>query len=219
MAGPELVPIVERDEARAAIVFVHGFGGSAQDTWGLFPSLLSDVPALSEWNIYSLGYSSKLTPDWHGVWTADPGIETLATYLNSRADLKPLKSMRTLAFIAHSMGGLIVQKALVDFPDLIDRVSHVLLYGTPSGGTQLAQSRLGRFLKRQAVDMGDKSDSFAPSAAIGGRPSEMSTNPARGASGSGPSRVIATTSSPIRRPWARSQRRTASSCPAITSRS
>ncbi len=158
MAGPELIPIVERDDARAAIVFIHGFGGGATKTWGLFPSLLKDEPSLGEWSVYSLGYSSRLKPDWHGVWTADPGIETLATYLHTRTNQHPLKSMRTVAFIAHSMGGLVVQKALVDFPDLVNRVSHVLLYGTPSGGTQLAQSKLGRFLKRQAVDMGDKSD-------------------------------------------------------------
>ena len=154
MAGPELLPVVERDGAGAAIVFVHGFGGDAGATWGGFPAHLRDVPALSRWNIYSLGYSSNLAPDFRGAWAGDPGIETLATYLNARATQNPLKSMRTLAVIAHSMGGLVVQKALVDFPDLVDRVSHVLLYGTPSGGIERAAGRLARLFKRQVEDMG-----------------------------------------------------------------
>lgn len=154
MAGPELLPVVERHDSKAAIVFVHGFGGDAATTWGRLPTDLRDAPALSDWSIYSLGYSSKLAPDFRGVWTGDPGIETLATYLNTRATQKPLKSMRSLAFIAHSMGGLVVEKALVDFPDLVDRVSHVLLYGTPSGGLERADGLLARLFKRQVQDMG-----------------------------------------------------------------
>ena len=51
-------------------------------------------------------------PDLRGTWAVDPGIETLGTYLHARAILTPLKDSR-LALIAHSMGGLVVQKALV----------------------------------------------------------------------------------------------------------
>ena len=131
MAGPELLPVVERPDSEAAIVFVHGFGGDASSTWGRFPGDLRDAPALRDWNIYSLGYASSLAPDLRGVWAGDPGIETLATFLNTCAAQAPLDSMRTLALVAHSMGGLVVQKALVDFPELAGRVSHVLLYGTP----------------------------------------------------------------------------------------
>ncbi len=161
MGAPELIKVFEPAEPGPAIVFVHGFGGDAAKTWGQFPAFLRDTPSLGGWGIYSLGYSSKLMPDLRGMWAGDPGIETLGTYLHTRATQAPLKDRR-LALIAHSMGGLVVQKALVDFPDLTDRISHVLFYGTPSAGLAKASGFLGRLFKRQSEDMGLDSD-FIPS--------------------------------------------------------
>jgi len=143
-----------RGDAQTAIVFVHGFGGDAAATWGDFPTILRDQAAsLADWAIYSLGYSSTLLPDIRGVWAGDPGIDTLATYLRTRAIQEPLKTKR-IALIAHSMGGLVVQKALVTYPDLAARTSHVLLYGTPSNGIRKSAGLLGRLFKRQTEDMG-----------------------------------------------------------------
>ncbi len=59
------------------------------------------------------------------------------------------------------MGGLVVQKALVDYARLQKRVSHVLLYGTPSRGLKKSNGFLGRLFKRQTEDMGLNS-SFVP---------------------------------------------------------
>ncbi len=154
MGEPELLKITpERAGAETAIVFVHGFGGDAAKTWGEFPRILREEKKLSDWAIYSLGYQSQLMPDVRGVWAGDPGIPTLATHLHTRATQDPLKGRR-LAFIAHSMGGLVVQSALVTHPDLLERTSHVLLYGTPSNGLDKASGLLARLFKRQTEDMG-----------------------------------------------------------------
>jgi len=147
-----LLPHRTRPDARAAMVFVHGFGGDAAKTWGQFPKLVSQVGPLEQWDIYSLGYSTGLAPDIRGVWSADPSIETLAKYLGTRAAVDPLKPYQSLALIAHSMGGLVVQRALVGNQDLVARTSHVFLFGTPSAG--LKKAGFFSFLKRQVGDMG-----------------------------------------------------------------
>lgn len=139
----------------AAVVLVHGFGVSER-TFGDLPDVLSRERALEGWDVYSLGYDTGLLPDLRGLWSADPEIAVLATYLRSRAGLDPLGRHRALALVAHSMGGLVVQRALVDDPRLVRRTSHVVLFGTPSAG--LDKARWGGFLKAQIRDMGTGSD-------------------------------------------------------------
>jgi pimeloyl-ACP methyl ester carboxylesterase len=136
--------------AEAAIVFIHGFG-SAGNPFGMLPALLAQEPALAGWDLHELAYNTGLMPDFRGLWAADPDIPLLATYLRSRAALEPLDAYATLAFVAHSMGGLVVQRGLLDDPDLVARASHVFMFGTPSGG--LKSGKLGRFFKRQIADM------------------------------------------------------------------
>jgi len=150
-----LLPHRTRPGVQAAMVFIHGFGGDAAKTWGQFPTLVSQVGALEQWDIYSLGYSTGLAPDIRGVWAADPSIATLAKYLGTRVAVDPLKPYQTLALIAHSMGGLVVQRALVSDQDLVARTSHVFLFGTPSAG--LKKAGPFSFFKRQVRDMGARS--------------------------------------------------------------
>lgn len=163
MESPAVVP-VRVEENAAAIVFVHGFSGNALKTWGNFPSQLAQETSLKGWDIFSYGYATSIgrfeTP---GFWTADPNIERLAIGLRTAASLPPLNKYRSIAFIAHSMGGLVVQEALAEpiqinvHEQLAYRVSHVILFGSPSGG--LKKAILG-FLKRQIRDMGTGPSSF-----------------------------------------------------------
>jgi hypothetical protein len=44
---PSLRAIRQTPGNRAAIVFIHGFGGDIADTWQQFPKYLQDVPQLS----------------------------------------------------------------------------------------------------------------------------------------------------------------------------
>ncbi|MEZ5835444.1 MAG: alpha/beta hydrolase [Geminicoccaceae bacterium] len=138
-----------------AIVFLHGFTGRMGDTWHAFASLLGDDPELDSWNILSLGYSTSLLPGLPHLWSANPDLTALAGQLATRMHDGELCHYPRLAIFAHSMGGLVVQRALVDHPDLVNRLSHVLLYGTPSDG--LRKAGLFRFLTRQVRDMADDS--------------------------------------------------------------
>src|SRR5262249_15388717 len=56
-----------------------------------------------------------------------------------------------IALVAHSMGGLVVQQAIADHQDLRERLSHVLLFGTPSNG--LDKAGAADFWKRQIDNM------------------------------------------------------------------
>jgi pimeloyl-ACP methyl ester carboxylesterase len=149
--GHRINEIRQRDSGERAIVFFHGFSGGHQDTWGLFPTLAGTDPALSEWDILSLGYSTSLLPDIRSVWSADPDLPILATHLRTRLEMAPLAQYRSLALVAHSMGGLVVQRALLDDSELVPRIKHLVLFGTPSTG--LTKAGFFAFLKPQLRNM------------------------------------------------------------------
>lgn len=127
---------------------------------------LAQENGLNGWDIFSYGYATSIKRiGTFGFWTADPNIERLALGLRTAASLPPLNKYQSLAFIGHSMGGLIIQEALANetstvvTEQLAYRVSHVILFGSPSGGLSKTKTFLG-FLKRQIKDMGTGESSF-----------------------------------------------------------
>ena len=141
--------IRNRPDFDRAVVFLHGFSGNRDDTWDRLPSLLGTV--VTDWDIYTLGYATTFRPDFLGFWSADPDLPILATTLTTQAGIDPLRRYKSLAVVAHSMGGLVVQRALVDDPNLADRTEKVVLFGTPSAG--LRKASWLRFWNRQLRNM------------------------------------------------------------------
>lgn len=141
---------VRRHKKERAIIFIHGFSGNAHLTFGMFPAFLAGNPALFDWDIYCFGYATSLAPDVTGVWTSDPDLTVLSGMLKTAITQGAFADYSQLALIAHSMGGLVVQRALVD-GTFENRVLSVVLFGTPSNG--LKKAFIGRFLKPQARDM------------------------------------------------------------------
>jgi pimeloyl-ACP methyl ester carboxylesterase len=135
------------------VVFLHGYSGSRDDTWDRFPGLLGS--ATPDWDIFTVGYATTLLPDVVGIWSADPDLPILAGLLRTQLGMPPFKRYGAIALVAHSMGGLVVQKALVDDEDLSTRVRHVILFGTPSGG--LRKAGWVPFWKRQLKNMAEGS--------------------------------------------------------------
>jgi pimeloyl-ACP methyl ester carboxylesterase len=135
------------------VVFLHGYSGSRDDTWDRFPGLLGS--ATPDWDIFTVGYATTLLPDVVGIWSADPDLPILAGLLRTQLVMRPLERYQSIALIAHSMGGLVVQKALVDDETLGNRVRHVILFGTPSGG--LRKAGWVPFWKRQLQNMAEGS--------------------------------------------------------------
>lgn len=131
-----------------AIVFVHGFTGDVAKTWRRIPEFLQADRRLNEWDLLGVGYQSNRRFDLTGLWSSDARLEEIAIMLRSRPELSRYKR---LAFIAHSMGGLVVQQALILYDDLRNRTSHVVLFGTPSAG--LTKAGFASFWKRQIQNM------------------------------------------------------------------
>jgi len=143
------VTIVRNENHDRAVVFVHGYNGAQDDTWDRFPALLGS--ATRDLDIFTIGYATTLLPDVVGVWSADPDLPILATMLCTELAIEPFKRYKALTLIAHSMGGLVVQKALVDDSKLSERIEHVILFGTPSNG--LHKASIFSSWKRQLKNM------------------------------------------------------------------
>ncbi len=147
---PDLIEL-RNTHHESAIVFVHGFSGDARGTWGEFPKYLLNDPFLRSWDMYSYEYPTSLRIDIPNFWTADPDITTVADAFRTRCNHGVLSGYRALAVLAHSMGGLVVQKALVDDEGLAQRTTNLFFFGTPSAG--LIKAQLAQKAKSQARDM------------------------------------------------------------------
>jgi pimeloyl-ACP methyl ester carboxylesterase len=148
---PSIRSLRERKGNPDAIVFVHGFTGDGLRTWDDLSGQIAGHPALLPWDCWTLTYATRWLPDITGIWAADADLSIIAQHLRSHVNLGALSSYQSLVLIAHSMGGLVVQKALTDDAALASRTRAVILFGTPSGG--LVKARSIFLWKRQLADM------------------------------------------------------------------
>jgi pimeloyl-ACP methyl ester carboxylesterase len=143
-----------RGAARASVIFVHGLGGHAYDSWRRAPDndtfwplwLAEDVQGIS---VYTLAYEAPPS-NWLG--TSMPlqyrAVNVLEILLS-----EPGLGIGPIAFVSHSLGGLIVKQILLDMQqqekrrpeakDLLERVTQVVFAATPHTG-----SRQGTLLDR-----------------------------------------------------------------------
>lgn len=145
--------VPKKQANQAAIVFVHGFTGDWKNTWRSIPDVLLKDPRLSGWDLFGFGYASHRSFDILGLWSSDAKLEEISTMLHAEPALNPYER---LVLVAHSMGGLVVQRALVKYPDLRARTSHAFFFGTPSAG--LVKASLLSFFKQQIQNMNASGD-------------------------------------------------------------
>lgn len=140
-----------RSEGNESIVcFVHGFSGDPESTFKPIPEFIIEENELNGWDVISIGYSTDLMPNiGKGLWAANPDISKIADYLQTNLDIL-FEHYNRVALIGHSMGGLVIQRAILNRGD-IHKISHVLFYGTPSGG--LKKAWFLRWFKNQISDM------------------------------------------------------------------
>ncbi len=123
----------------AAVVFVHGIFGTKEDTWvgvrgkPTFPELLADDEALKDKvDVFVFEY---FTPKFG----AAPSIVSLTEQFRGELnDGRVFESHQRVAFLAHSMGGLVVRQYLLHQPARIDKVPMVFFYATPTNGSEMA---------------------------------------------------------------------------------
>jgi pimeloyl-ACP methyl ester carboxylesterase len=128
----------ERNEGKPrVIVFVHGVFGSSDDTWTCasngrtWPQLLKDDARFSNSDIYLVNYS---TTKLNRLMSLDDVVGNVMNRLQADAVL----DHQELVFLAHSMGGLVVQRLLLRHRELAPKVKLIFFASTPQEGSQLA---------------------------------------------------------------------------------
>ncbi len=140
----------EKPDRTADIVFVHGLDGDSRLTWGatrredgynldlFWPRWLGeDFPDVGVWSVQYDAAGSK----WKG---SNMPISDRATNLLELLDISGL-GKRSLIFITHSMGGLIVKQMLQDlrtntnvkpeWKDISDHTCGIAFFSTPNNGS------------------------------------------------------------------------------------
>ncbi|MDZ4067239.1 MAG: hypothetical protein U1E06_10395 [Tabrizicola sp.] len=153
---PTLIPIADGpDRNCGSIIFVHGLGGDPWKTWGdrfwprwlaadrFWPRWLAEEPDLATLAVYTLKYEaapSELTGS--SMSLVDHGENILAVLKCRNALLGA-----PIAFICHSLGGLVLKQVLRAAQEeadrdrcarqLLDQIAQVVFIATPHRGTKL----------------------------------------------------------------------------------
>ncbi|KAI1392648.1 uncharacterized protein F4822DRAFT_425851 [Hypoxylon trugodes] len=143
-----LFPVHVSDPFDVDVVAVHGLGGDWEETWtdsDTGKMWLRDFLPLqfSNIRIWSFGYDSSYTLS-QSVNTIDDAARSLIDGLAGER-LKPSAKKKPIIFIAHSLGGIIVKKALIltnersdHWEDLRDSAAGAILFGVPHRGSDIA---------------------------------------------------------------------------------
>lgn len=128
----------EENKRFDTVVFVHGILGDQISTWGIFPALLHDDQELPKLGILTWGYRSSLLPSNY------QDVESESQRLFSNLTIS-VEDGEPIHIVAHSMGGLVTLKFLVDAIDAkrekshpTDSISLITLYATPLQGSAWA---------------------------------------------------------------------------------
>jgi len=125
----------ETENSNSAILFVHGFSGDAENTFFEAPKLLMANEQMDGWDMFPLGYSGNVVPEMgKNIWACASDIKRNSDFLNTSIRNKFSKYKR-IAIVAHDLGGIVAQQAILQLDKVdLDRISHVLFFGTPSYG-------------------------------------------------------------------------------------
>jgi pimeloyl-ACP methyl ester carboxylesterase len=128
-------PSWEREEGNNLLLFLHGFSGESKDTFGKIPTMLQSDSNFDGWAMKALGYAPIVQPKLgKDIWGAILDVDKIAGFLKTSIQNK-FRNYDRIAIVAHSLGGLVAQKALLLLDDdSRDRISHLIMFGTPSNG-------------------------------------------------------------------------------------
>ena len=131
----KIVESWERDEGNNLLLFVHGFSGESKGTFGNIPKFLQSNSSFDGWAMKPLGYTHFVQPELgKDIWAAVLDIDKIAGFLKTSINFK-FKDYDRIAIVAHSLGGLVAQKAILKLDtENRNRISHLIMFGTPSNG-------------------------------------------------------------------------------------
>ncbi|KAF2732491.1 hypothetical protein EJ04DRAFT_513855 [Polyplosphaeria fusca] len=154
-----LTVLTGEEEKSVDVVIVHGLNGSPDTTWthanGFYwPKVLGQKVSNARVMVY--GYNVKIEPT---IGTNNIRIKSVADDLLNEVKQQRRKDparRRPLVFIGHSLGGLVIKRALDRASRKTDDPLHfiytstklALFFGTPNAGSQLTAMWRIRFLER-----------------------------------------------------------------------
>jgi pimeloyl-ACP methyl ester carboxylesterase len=115
------------------IIFVHGFTGNSDTSWraangASFPSLVATDDRIKQANVFVASY------DTH--WLEENStIAKLADKVFEQLDnLRVVSDHNEVIFVCHSLGGLVVERMLIEHPEIAAKTVFIQFYGTPHEG-------------------------------------------------------------------------------------
>jgi len=120
------------------IILIHGLGGTADGTWGEFPTFLEEDKDI-DFDIVSCGYESP--PLWK-IWKRAPSILNIAngvlTDIRIRCDLESDE----IILAGHSLGGIIVKKVILLLQNrgISHKIFKVCFFDVPHDGSGYANA-------------------------------------------------------------------------------
>ncbi|MBT8376586.1 MAG: caspase family protein [Bacteroidia bacterium] len=147
----------ERDEGNNLLLFVHGLSGESKGTFGNIPNLLKSDSTFDGWAMKPLGYAPIVQPKLgKDIWGAIRDIDKISGYLKTSLTYK-FKDYDRIAIVAHSLGGIVAQKAILSLDeDVRQRISHLIMFGTPSNG--IAPEVLSKQWNKKYSEMSSEGD-------------------------------------------------------------
>ncbi|NNL82643.1 MAG: hypothetical protein HKP28_04580 [Winogradskyella sp.] len=147
----------ERDEGNNLLLFVHGLSGESKGTFGNIPNLLKSDSTFDGWAMKPLGYAPIVQPKLgKDIWGAIRDIDKISGYLKTCLTYK-FKDYDRIAIVAHSLGGIVAQKAILSLDeDVRQRISHLIMFGAPSNG--IAPEVLSKQWNKKYSEMSSEGD-------------------------------------------------------------
>jgi pimeloyl-ACP methyl ester carboxylesterase len=126
----KLHPLARSVGSTGAIVFVHGITGHWHETWGSWADVISKDKEIKAFDLWSLEYP---TPAFDPQGKA-PSIGAIATKLGDELEAQ-FARYNELVFVAHSMGGNIVRRLLLDRLNIAAKTRFALFAAVPALGS------------------------------------------------------------------------------------
>lgn len=123
--------------SKVAVVFVHGIFGDTDATWTnangqSFFKLIKSAPDIGDQlDIFAFGFTSN---KFKG---GSLDIREAANMLEQTLQYNGVWNYQTVVFVAHSMGGLIVMREMIDNPAHREKVPLLMFYAVPQEGAQI----------------------------------------------------------------------------------
>ncbi|KAM7215760.1 putative WD40 domain containing protein [Rhypophila decipiens] len=153
-----LTLVHDTSDSDADIIFVHGLGGSSLKTWSwnrdagnFWPTWIHLEEGLARLRIFTFGYNANFR-DSKTTYSILDFSKSLLAYMQAYGSDGANDTAiggKPIVFVCHSMGGLVVKKALVlgktndQYASLLSRVHGIMFLSTPHRGSSHASTLNG----------------------------------------------------------------------------